>query len=145
MMLMVGGCVAWAARAEDTHSVRSVAPARARHERLVSPRVAAMLSDARPKIEAPPLSLDSPKQPDPEQNPPVAIGVEPVLKMAPVVVTGSYSWKRLIDSVAQQQKQPKKPRFSLKDGGTILKAGPAALKFKYDARHGGFDILDLNF
>ena len=108
-------------------------------ERLVSPRVAALLAAAVAKIE---LAKPAPGMTEKAKDEKAADA--PVV-MAPVHVTESAQKRRLEERVAQQQDAPKPPGFTLKDGGTILEKGPYELKFKYNAEHKGFDILNLKF
>ncbi len=110
-------------------------------ERLVSPHVATLLAVAVAKAEAakPATEKSRGKNPKDEKTGDTAV------VMAPVHVTESAQKRRLLERVTQQQDAPKAPAFTLQDGGTIFEKGPYELKFKYNAQHKGFDILNLRF
>lgn len=118
-------------------------PAMPSRERLVSPRMAAMLAAALPKI-APlkPAKESDSREAAPAKNAPPG---EPVVMMDPVRVIESSVKRHLLELVEQQQEEMKKPTFTWREGGTILEKGRVTLELSYDPKYQDFKILNLKF
>jgi len=63
--------------------------------------------------------------------------------MKPFHVTGTVDAKSVDRAMAGKELKLKEAAFNFKEGGTIMKIGPAELKLKYDSQHKGWDILKL--
>lgn len=63
--------------------------------------------------------------------------------MKPFHVTGAFGVKGVDRAMADKELKLKEAAFNFKDGGTIMKIGPAELKLKYDSQHKGWDILKM--